>query len=162
MHLLNINIHSCQHKSYFIFSKNVSLFDKWLLRSVVKKNPTTAMTAQRHRCRQNQSNRNSEITTLNFNLTASAFIPSHMTQISPEPALSAAEASSVCPRPQRAAPWTVEALSHNHHKWSTAPQPKVLNSLSGNNHPTSCNVGVQQRWLSGYSMLRQIFSKEVS
>lgn len=162
MHLLNINIHSCPHKSNLTSPKMCLCLTSDCWEAWWKKKPTTAMTAQHHRCRQNQSNRNSEITTLNFNLTASAFIPSHMTRISPEPALSAAEVSSVCPRPQSAAPWTVEALSHNHHKWSTAPQPKVLNSLSGNNHPTSCNVGVQQRWLSGYSMLRLIFSKEVS
>lgn len=75
-----------------------------------------------------KATRTPQIITLNFNLNASAFILLHMTQISPGPALSA--------------PWTVEALSQNQNKWSTAPQPKVLNSVSGNNHPTSCNVVV--------------------
>lgn len=70
---------------------------KWSVGSVVKKKKkkapqlwpcsTTDVTKM-------EAMRNQEITTLNLTLGASAFIPSHMTQIRARPALSAAVASS--------------------------------------------------------------------
>lgn len=125
-------------------SKEVKSLTNYL-QSFCVKQYTAAVTAFRHRCHQNQSNVNVTIMALSITINRSAFILSHMTHISPELLLSAALASSSCSDPLRAAPLTVTALSQNQHKRSTTPQSTVLNSLSNNKRPASCNVVAEQR-----------------
>lgn len=123
-------------------SKEVKSLTNYLQGFCVKQY-TAAVTTFRHRCHQNQSNVN--VTIMALNITIHPFILSHMTHISPELLLSAALASSSCSDPLRAAPLTVTALSQNQHKRSTTPQSTVLNSLSNNKRPASCNVVAEQR-----------------
>lgn len=59
---------------------------------------------------------NLEISSLNLPLNPSAFIPSHMTPISPRTDVISCSVNRGC-------------LSQNCHKWSAAPQPKRLNPL---------------------------------
>lgn len=112
---------SCQHQNHLIFTGSLCLtsdcWEMWW----------AALTDQCHRCHQNQSNTN-----YHFELQPQCvcFHPvTHDSNQVQEPALSAAVASSAYTHPR-----TVQALSQNHHKWSTVQQPKVFHLTATTQH----------------------------